>query len=331
MGLREEIKSMEHEYDNGCGTGDGKGPDYHTDNREPVIVAEQPAREVKDGTFGRENGGREAGGQEAGGQNAGGQEAGGQNAAAKGTPGRECPDQERTVQGSPVRESPGQGGSDGWSSPIDTPLREDRWGDGDKPYLGSPWEPSPSGTAYGPGKENGASGNDSQPIYQPVPASYGQRQPGAGQGQPGQGQPGQGQPGPAQGGSAGMGSGSVQRDGSDGRGNSRYQSQYQTQYQTQYQSGRPVYQEKNNMATASLVMGILSVCSICCCLLFGIVFGALGIIFAIMSKKEGRMDGKMDGQAKAGLILSIIGIAVTVLIVILFVAVEVLYVIPGLD
>jgi hypothetical protein len=326
MGLREEIKSMEHEYDNGCGTGDGKGPDYHTDNREPVIVAEQPAREVKDGTFGRENGGREAGGQEAGGQNAGGQEAGGQNAAAKGTPGRECPDQERTVQGSPVRESPGQGGSDGWSSPIDTPLREDRWSDGDKPYLGSPWEPSPSGTAYGPGKENGASGNDSQPIYHPAPASYGQRQPGAGQGQPGQGQPG-----PAQGGSAGMGSGSVQRDGSDGRGNSRYQSQYQTQYQTQYQSGQPVYQEKNNMATASLVMGILSVCSICCCLLFGIVFGALGIIFAIMSKKENRMDGKMDGQAKAGLILSIIGIAVTVLIVILFVAVEVLYVIPGLD
>lgn len=40
------------------------------------------------------------------------------------------------------------------------------------------------------------------------------------------------------------------------------------------------------MATASLVMGILSLCSICCCMLFGVVFGVLGIIFAIMSKKE---------------------------------------------
>ena len=40
------------------------------------------------------------------------------------------------------------------------------------------------------------------------------------------------------------------------------------------------------MATASLVMGILSLCSICCCMLFGVVFGVLGIIFAIMSKKK---------------------------------------------
>ena len=104
-------------------------------------------------------------------------------------------------------------------------------------------------------------------------------------------------------------------------------SQYQTQYQTQYQSYPPVYQEKNNMATASLVMGILSLCSICCCMLFGIVFGVLGIIFAIMSKKGDRMDG----QAKAGLILSIIGIAVTVLVIIFFVAIEVFAVIPELN
>ena len=101
-------------------------------------------------------------------------------------------------------------------------------------------------------------------------------------------------------------------------------SQYQTQYQTQYQSYPPVYQEKNNMATAALVMGILSLCSICCCMLFGIVFGVLGVIFAIMSKK----GDKMDGQARAGLILSIIGIAVTVLVIIIFAAVEVLAVIP---
>ena len=40
---------MENEKENGYGAGEGKGPDYHTDNREPVIVAEQPAREVTDG------------------------------------------------------------------------------------------------------------------------------------------------------------------------------------------------------------------------------------------------------------------------------------------
>ena len=37
---------MENENENRYGTGEGQGPDYHTGNREPVIVAEQPAREV---------------------------------------------------------------------------------------------------------------------------------------------------------------------------------------------------------------------------------------------------------------------------------------------
>ena len=230
---------MENENGNRYGTGEGQGPDYHTGNREPVIVAEQPAREVTDEDSGQA--------------------------------------------------SAGQDGSDGWSSPVDAPLQEDRWSEsGDKPYLGSPWEPTQSGASYDTGKGNGVSGNDSQPVYKPAPASYGQGQPG---------------------------------------GNSQYQSQYQTQYQTQYQSFQPAYQEKNNMATASLVMGILSLCSICCCMLFGVVFGVLGIIFAIMSKKGDRMDS----QAKAGLILSIIGVAATVLIIIFFVVIEVLAVIPELN
>ena len=230
---------MENENGNRYGTGEGQGPDYHTGNREPVIVAEQPAREVTDEDSGQA--------------------------------------------------SAGQDGSDGWSSPVDASLQEDRWSEtGDKPYLGSPWEPTQSGASYDTGKGNGVSGNDSQPVYKPAPASYGQGQPG---------------------------------------GNSQYQSQYQTQYQTQYQSFQPAYQEKNNMSTASLVMGILSLCSICCCMLFGVVFGVLGIIFAIMSKKGERMDS----QAKAGLILSIIGVAATVLIIIFFVVIEVLAVIPELN
>lgn len=284
---------MENEKENGYGAGEGKGPDYHTDNREPVIVAEQPAREVTAGDVR--------------------QTSGGQDEADLGEPGQSGPERGTAGWGTAGQNSAAQDGSDGWSSPMDAPPREDRWSDtGDKPYLGSHWEPTQSGPEYAPGKNNGASANDSRPLYKPAPPFYGQSQPEAGQTQPGtgQGQPGTGQRLPV--------TNQNQPGGS---------SQYQTQYQTQYQSYPPVYQEKNNMATAALVMGILSLCSICCCMLFGIVFGVLGIIFAIMSKK----GDKMDGQARAGLILSIIGIAVTVLVIIFFAAIEVLAVIPELN
>lgn len=280
---------MENEKENGYGAGEGQGPDYHTDNREPVIVAEQPAREVTDGDVS--------------------QASGGQDAADLGEPGQSGPERGTAGWGTAGQNSAIQDGSDGWSSPMDAPPREDRWSDtGDKPYLGSPWEPTQSGPEYAPGKNNGASANDSRPLYKPAPPFYGQSQPEAGQTQPGtgQGQPGTGQRLPV---------------------TNQNQPGGSSQYQTQYQSYPPVYQEKNNMATAALVMGILSLCSICCCMLFGIVFGVLGIIFAIMSKK----GDKMDGQARAGLILSIIGIAVTVLVIIFFAAIEVLAVIPELN
>ena len=281
---------MENEKGNGYGAGEGQDPDYHTDNREPVIVAEQPAQEVT-GDFE--------------------QASGGQDAADRGMPGQSGPERGTAGWGTAGQNSAIQDGSDGWRSPMDAPSREDRWSDtGDKPYLGSPWEPTQSGTAYDAGKNNGASGNDSQPVYKPAPASYGQGQPGTGRG-----------------GDFSQNDSRRERGGGQPGGNSQYQSQYQTQYQTQYQSFQPVYQEKNNMATASLVMGILSLCSICCCMLFGVVFGVLGIIFAIMSKKGDRMDS----QAKAGLILSIIGVAATVLIIIFFVVIEVLAVIPELN
>ena len=178
---------MENENGNRYGTGEGQGPDYHTGNREPVIVAEQPAREVTDEDSGQA--------------------------------------------------SAGQDGSDGWSSPVDAPLQEDRWSEsGDKPYLGSPWEPTQSGASYDTGKGNGVSGNDSQPVYKPAPASYGQGQPGTNQSLPGanQGQPGinQGQPGTGRGGDFSQNDSRRERGGGQPGGNSQYQSQYQTQYQT---------------------------------------------------------------------------------------------------
>ena len=50
---------MENEKGNGYGAGEGQDPDYHTDNREPVIVAEQPAQEVT-GDFEQASGGQDA-------------------------------------------------------------------------------------------------------------------------------------------------------------------------------------------------------------------------------------------------------------------------------
>lgn len=64
------------------------------------------------------------------------------------------------------------------------------------------------------------------------------------------------------------------------------------------------------MVTAALVMGILSVVLMCCGLSY--VFGALGIIFALLSRK----DGPMDSQAKIGLGLSIAGSVIGTIIVI---------------
>ncbi len=68
----------------------------------------------------------------------------------------------------------------------------------------------------------------------------------------------------------------------------------------------------NGMSIASLVMGILSL--VCCwCGYVGIALGALGIIFALLS----RQDEPMNTQAKVGLILACVGIALNVISIIL--------------
>lgn len=63
-------------------------------------------------------------------------------------------------------------------------------------------------------------------------------------------------------------------------------------------------QSSDNMATASLVMGILALVT-CCCYYAGFIFCGLGILFALLSRTE----APMAGRAKAGLTLSIIGLA----------------------
>lgn len=80
--------------------------------------------------------------------------------------------------------------------------------------------------------------------------------------------------------------------------------------------GQPIFYQDanakpkgNGKATASLVMGILSLLSCCTCL-GGIVLGILAICFALISK----LDGKMKSEAKAGLILGIIGLVLTLIV-----------------
>ena len=53
----------------------------------------------------------------------------------------------------------------------------------------------------------------------------------------------------------------------------------------------------------SLIMGIIGIVTSCCCY-GGVIFGSLGILFALLSK----MGDTMEGYAKAGLITSIIAL-----------------------
>lgn len=70
--------------------------------------------------------------------------------------------------------------------------------------------------------------------------------------------------------------------------------------------------EPNSMSTASLVMGIISLV-LCCCFYVSIPLGALGILFAILSKGK---DQTMSGRSKTGLGLSIAGLVLTILLTI---------------
>lgn len=81
-----------------------------------------------------------------------------------------------------------------------------------------------------------------------------------------------------------------------------------------YQSYKPVYTPNPEMqipdgnkslATASLVMGILSILSLCCFPPFLFVLAGLAILFACLSKGH----GKRLGPAKAGMTMGIIGLS----------------------
>lgn len=74
---------------------------------------------------------------------------------------------------------------------------------------------------------------------------------------------------------------------------------------TQYQKLEDTKQ--SNMSLASMIMGIIGIVTSCCC--GGIIFGSLGVLFALLSRTE----DKFEKYAKIGLITSIIAFVLTVL------------------
>lgn len=68
---------------------------------------------------------------------------------------------------------------------------------------------------------------------------------------------------------------------------------------------------KHGYAVASLVLGIVSVV-LSCCTWVGIACGIVGLVLAIVAKKA----GNEETICKAGLILSIVGLALAVILLI---------------
>ena len=71
----------------------------------------------------------------------------------------------------------------------------------------------------------------------------------------------------------------------------------------------------DRLATAALVLGIISLVSTFCCCPF--VFSALGIVLALLSKGAEKM---LRPRAKTGLILSIVGMCVSVILIVFSIA-----------
>ncbi len=65
---------------------------------------------------------------------------------------------------------------------------------------------------------------------------------------------------------------------------------------------------KNNLALASMILGIVSIV-VCCCCCGGVILGSLAVILACLS----RVEPFFTGQAKAGLVTGIIGICLGLL------------------
>lgn len=80
------------------------------------------------------------------------------------------------------------------------------------------------------------------------------------------------------------------------------------------QPGYPQPAPGNGKALWSLILGIASIPLSCCCI--GLVLGILAIVFGAQAKKEVDRGSATSGagQAQAGLICGIVGVALTVVL-----------------
>jgi uncharacterized membrane protein YqhA len=87
-------------------------------------------------------------------------------------------------------------------------------------------------------------------------------------------------------------------------------------YQPDMNQNRYEDKHSSGLATASIVMGTIAIAT-SCCIYSAIVASALSIIFALLSK-GGEMT--LDGKGKAGLILGIVGLVLTIIIAVVLIA-----------
>lgn len=74
---------------------------------------------------------------------------------------------------------------------------------------------------------------------------------------------------------------------------------------------RPEEPPKNNHATVSLVLGVISIALACCCFPVSFVLGIVAIILFCISPKY---MGKKEGKAVAGLVCGICGLILSIMI-----------------
>ncbi len=92
---------------------------------------------------------------------------------------------------------------------------------------------------------------------------------------------------------------------------------YSSTYSSTYTSTSTSSTDSTTMATVSLILGILSIITGCCCC-GNILFSIAGIICSVMQKPLS--TGSKPGTATAGLITSIVGIVICIISVIATIA-----------
>ncbi len=60
-------------------------------------------------------------------------------------------------------------------------------------------------------------------------------------------------------------------------------------------------------ATASLILGIISIVFVCCLSVFGVILGVIGIVLAVLDRRATPPQLRPSRAANAGLVCSIIG------------------------